>query len=82
MVISMQKPDTGLKRRARGSVRRSVGAWLSRRLRSGSPGQGMVEYSLILVLVAIVVLVIFNVLGHRVSDLYSNISNGINTASG
>ncbi|HVB53853.1 MAG TPA: hypothetical protein VNF24_06630 [Candidatus Acidoferrales bacterium] len=42
----------------------------------------MVEYSLILVLVALVVLVIFIVLGHRVSDLYSNISNGINTASG
>ena len=42
----------------------------------------MVEYSLILLLVAIVVLVIFVVLGHRVSDLYSNINNGVNTASG
>jgi len=72
----------GLKRRRLGSARLRVGDWFSRRLRSGSPGQGMVEYSLILVLVAIVVLVIFVVLGHRVSDLYSNINNGVNTASG
>ncbi len=42
----------------------------------------MVEYSLVLLLVAMVVLVIFVVMGHRVSDLYSNISNGVNTASG
>ncbi|HVB14708.1 MAG TPA: hypothetical protein VNH38_08150 [Candidatus Dormibacteraeota bacterium] len=77
----MQKPKRGLKRRARGSARLSAGAWLSRRFRSGSPGQGMVEYSLILLLVAIVVMVIFVVLGHRVSDMYSNISNGF-TASG
>jgi Flp pilus assembly pilin Flp len=33
-------------------------------------------------LIAIVVIVIFVVVGHRVSDLYSNIDNGINTASG
>jgi Flp pilus assembly pilin Flp len=37
----------------------------------------MVEYSLILMLVALVVLVIFVVLGHRVSDMYSNINNGL-----
>jgi pilus assembly protein Flp/PilA len=78
----MQKPDKGLKRRTRGSARLSAGVWLTRRLRSGSPGQGMVEYSLILMLIAIVVIVIFVVVGHRVSDLYSNIDNGINTASG
>ncbi|MFZ0996203.1 MAG: Flp family type IVb pilin [Candidatus Dormiibacterota bacterium] len=37
----------------------------------------MVEYSLILMLVALVVMVIFVVLGHRVSDMYSNINNGL-----
>lgn len=37
----------------------------------------MVEYSLILMLVAIVVMVIFVVLGHRVSDMYSNINDGL-----
>jgi Flp pilus assembly pilin Flp len=37
----------------------------------------MVEYSLILMLIALVVMVIFVVLGHRVSDMYSNINNGI-----
>lgn len=36
----------------------------------------MVEYSLILMLIAIVVIVIMVVVGHRVSDLYSNINNG------
>ncbi|MGH7643542.1 MAG: hypothetical protein ACRENX_11155 [Candidatus Dormibacteria bacterium] len=72
----MQKPNLGLKRRAQRSVD-GAGEWFARRLRSGSPGQGMVEYSLILVLVAIVVLVIFIVLGHRVSDMYSNINNGL-----
>jgi pilus assembly protein Flp/PilA len=37
----------------------------------------MVEYSLILVLIAIVVIAILTVLGHRVSDLFSNINNGL-----
>jgi pilus assembly protein Flp/PilA len=72
----MQKPDMGLKRRAKSLARRATGVWLSRRLRSGSPGQGMVEYSLILMLIAIVVVVIFVIVGHRVSDIYSNINNG------
>jgi Flp pilus assembly pilin Flp len=42
----------------------------------------MVEYSLILLLVALAIFVIFVTLGHRVSDLYSNINNGLNTAAG
>ncbi|MGH7611463.1 MAG: hypothetical protein ACREN4_05530 [Candidatus Dormibacteria bacterium] len=79
----MQNPIKGLRWRL-GSKVTQVQTWLSPacRVRSGSPGQGMVEYSLILLLVAMVVLVIFVVVGHRVSDLYSNISNGVNTASG
>jgi Flp pilus assembly pilin Flp len=37
----------------------------------------MVEYSLILMLVALVVMVIFVLVGHRVSDMYSNVNNGL-----
>ncbi|MGH7642578.1 MAG: Flp family type IVb pilin [Candidatus Dormibacteria bacterium] len=40
-------------------------------------GQGMVEYALILVLIAIVVIVILTVVGHRVSDVFSNVSKGL-----
>jgi len=42
-------------------------------------GQGMVEYALILVLIAIVVIVILTVLGHQVSNVFSNVSNGLAT---
>jgi pilus assembly protein Flp/PilA len=38
----------------------------------------MVEYALILVLIAIVVIVILTVVGHHVSSVFSNISNGLN----
>ena len=37
----------------------------------------MVEYGLILILVAIVVLLILVVTGHQTSNLYSNISNAL-----
>ena len=40
-------------------------------------GQGMVEYALILVLIAIVVIIILTVVGHKVSTVFSNISNGL-----
>jgi pilus assembly protein Flp/PilA len=45
------------------------------RRRSRQEGQGMVEYSLIIVLIAIVALVALQVLGHSAGNLYSNISN-------
>ena len=44
---------------------------------SEEEGQGMVEYALILVLIAIVVIVILAIVGHRVSDVFSNINNGL-----
>ncbi len=44
---------------------------------SEEEGQGMVEYALILVLIAIVVIVILTVVGHRVSDVFSNVNNGL-----
>jgi len=49
-----------------------------RRTRRGERGQGMVEYAFILILVAIVVLVALQVLGHTTNNLYSNIANGLN----
>jgi pilus assembly protein Flp/PilA len=41
-------------------------------------GQGMVEYALILVLIAVVVIVILAVVGHQVSNVFSNVSTGLN----
>jgi pilus assembly protein Flp/PilA len=41
-------------------------------------GQGMVEYALILVLIAVVVLVILSVVGGQVNNVFSNVSNGLN----
>lgn len=41
-------------------------------------GQGMVEYALILVLIAVVVIVILSVVGKQVNNVFSNISNGLN----
>jgi pilus assembly protein Flp/PilA len=40
-------------------------------------GQGLVEYALILVLIAIVVIVILGVLGGRVSTVFSQIVSGL-----
>ena len=40
-------------------------------------GQGLVEYALILVLIAIVVIGILTVLGARVSGVFSNINSGL-----
>ncbi|HVC41738.1 MAG: Flp family type IVb pilin [Candidatus Dormibacteria bacterium] len=42
-------------------------------------GQGMVEYALILVLIAVVVIVILSTLGKRVNNVFSNISKGLST---
>jgi pilus assembly protein Flp/PilA len=47
------------------------------RLASREDGQGMVEYALILVLIAIVVIVILQVVGKQVNNVFSNISNGL-----
>ena len=40
-------------------------------------GQGLVEYALILVLIAIVVIGILTVLGSKVSDVFSSINSGL-----
>jgi len=41
-------------------------------------GQGMVEYALILMLIAIVVIVILQVVGQQTNNVFSNVSNGLN----
>ena len=40
-------------------------------------GQGLVEYALILVLIAIVVIGILTLLGGKVSQVFSSISSGL-----
>ena len=44
---------------------------------SEEEGQGMVEYALLLVLIAIVVIVVLAVVGHKVSDVFSNVNKGL-----
>ncbi|HEX3630222.1 MAG TPA: Flp family type IVb pilin [Candidatus Dormibacteraeota bacterium] len=52
---------------------RRVFGWLRR----GERGQGMVEYALILVLIAVVVIAILIVLGNQVQNVFCNISGAI-----
>jgi pilus assembly protein Flp/PilA len=47
------------------------------KLERDEEGQGLVEYALILVLIAIVVIVILSVLGKQVNNAFSNVSNGL-----
>jgi pilus assembly protein Flp/PilA len=42
-------------------------------------GQGMVEYALILVLISIVVIVMLQLVGHQVRNVFSNVSNGLSS---
>lgn len=52
---------------------------LSRLEKRPESGQGMVEYALILVLIAVVVIVILTTVGKRINNVFSNISNGLST---
>lgn len=40
-------------------------------------GQGLVEYALILVLVAIVVIAILAILGPQIANIFSQVTNGL-----
>ena len=40
-------------------------------------GQGMVEYALILVLIAVVVIIVLSTVGKQVENVFSNISSGL-----
>ena len=44
-------------------------------------GQGLVEYALILVLIAVVVIAILVILGPRIANVFSEISNQMGTVS-
>ncbi len=46
--------------------------------RDDERGQGMVEYGLILVLIAVVVVIVVGFVGHQISNIFSNISSGLN----
>jgi pilus assembly protein Flp/PilA len=50
---------------------------LQQLLQRPESGQGMVEYALILVLIAIVVIVILTTVGKQVNNVFSNISHGL-----
>jgi pilus assembly protein Flp/PilA len=52
---------------------------LAIRKTDGQEGQGMIEYALILVLIAVVVITILIVVGGKVSNVFSNVNNGLNT---
>jgi pilus assembly protein Flp/PilA len=43
----------------------------------GEDGQGMVEYALILMLMALVVIVLLSVVGRETNNVFSNITAGI-----
>jgi len=60
-------------------VLKQVSARVRRLVRLLAPekGQGLVEYALILVFIAMVVIIIVQVLGHQVNNVFSNISNGL-----
>jgi pilus assembly protein Flp/PilA len=45
--------------------------------RSGEQGQGIIEYALILVLVAMVVVLILVIFGPQIGDAFSNITHGL-----
>ena len=55
---------------------RLLQAWLWLR----EKGQGLVEYALILVLIAVVVIAILTVLGTRVSTVFSSIASALGVA--
>ncbi|HNT24831.1 MAG TPA: Flp family type IVb pilin [Anaerolineales bacterium] len=41
-------------------------------------GQGMVEYALIIVLIAVVIIVVLTILGSQISTVFSQIASALN----
>jgi len=39
--------------------------------------QALVEYALVLFLIAIVVIIVLQMLGHQVNNVFSNVNNGV-----
>jgi pilus assembly protein Flp/PilA len=68
------------KARLTGYCSQEMGARLFWKLSArGQSGQGMVEYALILVMVAIVIIVVLISLGGQVKNMFSNISVALGT---
>jgi pilus assembly protein Flp/PilA len=42
-------------------------------------GQGMVEYALILALIAVVAIVVLKAMGHQVTNTFNNVSNSLSS---
>lgn len=42
-------------------------------MRSGESGQGLIEYGLIIVLIAVIVMIMLLVLGPAIGNMYSNV---------
>ncbi|MFN2582993.1 MAG: hypothetical protein ABR498_09670 [Candidatus Dormibacteria bacterium] len=69
----MRNQLTGISQHLTSAVART----LRRDVRAFERGQGLVEYGLILILVAIVVIVILSVVGAQTNNVFSNASNGL-----
>jgi pilus assembly protein Flp/PilA len=48
-----------------------------RRTLQAEEGQGMTEYALLVILIAIVVVLMLGILGKQTNNVFSNISNGL-----
>lgn len=55
---------------------------LMRRIRSAEEGQSLVEYGLIIALIAVVVIGALLLIGGHLSSLFGGISNQLNTTNG
>lgn len=55
---------------------------LFNRLVKDEEGQGLVEYALILVLIAIVVIAALTFLGNKVNDTFQNVAETLNSVDG
>ena len=64
-------------KRMKDSIMEKVFAWQSWRLVKNEKGQGMIEYALILVLIAVVVIAILTGLGAKASSVFNNINSRI-----
>lgn len=63
----------------RAGVERQLRGWPSPRTRTGEAAQGLIEYALLIVFIAIGAVVALTLLGHGTSNLYSNITNTLNS---
>ena len=61
------------------SLREAASGRVDRGVSRREEGQGMVEYALILVLIAVVVILVLSTVGKQVKNAFSNVSSAIGT---